>query len=81
MKQPDLSALFTRTSGGRVLSFLKKGALEHAIQLVGEEVHRQYILSFEPKGGEAGQFHSLRVVVRQRPELVAKTREGYWVLP
>jgi hypothetical protein len=30
--------------------------LEQAIQLVGEEVHRQYILSFEPKGGEPGSF-------------------------
>ncbi len=81
MKQPDLSEVFTRMSGGRTLSFLKKGALEHAIQLVGEEVHRQYILTFEPKGGEAGQFHPIRVVVKGRPELVAKTREGYWVLP
>jgi VWFA-related protein len=80
MARPDLASLFTRTTGGRTMSFLKKGALEQAIQLVGEEVHRQYILSFEPKGGEAGQFHSIRVMVKQRPELHAKTREGYWVV-
>jgi len=40
LHQPDLSSLFTRTTGGRALSFLKKHALEQAIQLVGEEVHR-----------------------------------------
>ena len=51
-----------------------------AIQLVGEEVHRQYILSFEPKGGEPGKFHAIRVVVKNRPELQANTREGYWVV-
>jgi VWFA-related protein len=79
--QPDLSSLFTRTTGGRTLNFLKKNALEQAIQLVSEEVHRQYILSFEPKGGEPGQFHSVRVAVRNRPELQAKTRDGYWVAP
>ena len=56
LHKPDLSSLFTKTTGGRTLSFLKKSALEQAIQLVGEEVHRQYILSFEPKGGEPGHF-------------------------
>ncbi len=80
LHQPDLSSLFTRTTGGRTLSFLKKNALEQAIQLVGEEVHRQYILSFEPKGGEPGEFHAIRVAVKARPELQAKTREGYWTL-
>ena len=80
LHQPDLSNLFTSTTGGRALSFLKKHALEQAIQLVGEEVHRQYILSFEPKGGEPGKFHAVRVEVKDRPELQAKTREGYWAV-
>ena len=80
LNQPDLSTLFTNTTGGRSLSFLKKSALEQAIQLVGEEVHRQYILSFEPKGGEPGKFHAIRVAVKNRPELQVKTREGYWAL-
>jgi VWFA-related protein len=80
LHQPDLSSLFTGTTGGRALSFLKKHALEQAIELVGEEVHRQYILSFEPKGGEPGKFHGVRVEVKNRPELRAKTREGYWAL-
>ena len=48
---------------------------------MGEEVHRQYILSFEPKGGRGPEkFHAIRVVVKDRPELRAKTREGYWAL-
>jgi len=80
LHKPDLSTLFTRTTGGTTLSFVKKHALEQAIQLVGEEVHRQYILSFEPKGGDAGKFHAVRVEVKNRPELQAKTREGYWTL-
>ncbi len=81
LHQPDLPSLFTRTTGGRTLSFLKKNALEQAIQLVGEEVHRQYILSFSPKGGEPGKYHAVRVAVKNRPDLQAKTREGYWALP
>ena len=78
LHQPDLSNLFTKTTGGRTLTFLKKSALEQAIQLVGEEVHRQYILNFQPKGGEPGEFHAIRVVVKSRPELHVRTREGYW---
>jgi VWFA-related protein len=80
LHQPDLSSLFTRTTGGQTLNFLKKSALEQAVQLVSEEVHRQYILTFEPKGGEPGTFHTIRVAVKDRPELSVKTREGYWVL-
>jgi VWFA-related protein len=81
LKKPDLASLFAKITGGRTLNFLKKNALEEAIQLVGEEVHRQYILSFEPKGGEPGKFHAIRVVVKDRPDLRASTRDGYWALP
>jgi len=77
LHQPDLASLFTKTTGGRTLNFLKKSALEQAIQLVSEEVHRQYILSFQPKLAEAGRFHTIRVEVKDRPDLLAKTREGY----
>ena len=79
-RQPDLSSLFTKTTGGRTLNFLKKNALEQAIQLVSEEVHRKYMLSFEPKGGEPGMFHAIRVAVKNRPELQVRTRAGYWAL-
>lgn len=78
LRRPDLAQLFPTTTGGRTLRFLKKNALEEAIQLVSEEVHRQYVLSFEPKGGPAGQFHTIRVVVKERPELTVRTRAGYW---
>ena len=81
LHQPDLSTLFTNVTGGRTLNFLKKNALEQAIQLVGEEIHRQYILSFEARSDDAGTFHAIRVAVRDRPDLRAKTRQGYWPLP
>ena len=80
LSKPDLAVLFTRITGGRTISFLQKGALEHAIQLIGEEIHRQYILSFSPKTVEPGIYHSIRVVVKDRPELQVRTREGYWAV-
>jgi VWFA-related protein len=80
LHQPDLSDLFTKITGGRALNFAKKNALEQAIQLVSDEVHRQYMISFEPKDDEPGRFHAIRVSVRNRPELQARTRAGYWSL-
>jgi len=80
LRKPDLSALFTSATGGRSLFFLKKNALEQAIQLVGAEVHRQYILTFQPKGGEPGRYHAIHVTVKDRPELTVRTRAGYWAL-
>jgi len=79
LHHPDLSNLFTTTTEGRTLSFLKN-ALEQAIQLVGDEVHRQYIVSFQAKGSEPGTFHAVRVTVKNRPQLQAKTRARYWTL-
>ena len=80
MTRPDLSDLFTRTTGGTTDSFLKKDALEKAVQAIASEVHRQYILSFEPHGGEAGQYHKISVIVKHRPDLQVKTRDGYWTV-
>ena len=80
LRQLDLARLFADSTGGRTQGFLRKKALEETIQLVGEEVHRQYILSFEPKGGEPGKFHTIHVAVRNRPDLQVKTRAGYWSL-
>lgn len=80
LKQPDLSNLFPTATGGRSLSFVKKNALEQTTQLIGEEVHRQYILSFEPKGGQTGEYHSLRVAVRDHAELRVRARAGYWAI-
>jgi hypothetical protein len=81
LHQRDLSTLFTTATGGRSLSFVRKNALEQTIKMVSEEVHRQYLLSFQPRGGEAGEFYRLRVAVRNRPDVQVRTRAGYWALP
>jgi len=56
LHKPDLSSLFAKTSGGRSLSFLKKSALEQAIQLVSEEVHRESFSVSNRKAACQGAF-------------------------
>ena len=78
--QPDLAELFAGTTGGRTLDFLKKDALEQAVQLIGQEVHRQYILTFEPKAADVGAFHAITVTAKNNPKLQVTTRSGYWAV-
>jgi len=78
--KPNSAEQLTRATGGRAVSFVKKEALEDAIQAIADEVHRQYIVSFTPRPGHPGQHHAIRVEVKGRPELTARTRAGYWSL-
>ena len=80
MSKPDIAEIFTRASGGTTDGFLKQNALENAIQSIGKEVHRQYILSFQPSQPEPGKFHEIRVTVKGYPDLHVKTRAGYWAV-
>ena len=80
LTRPNLSDLFTRSTGGQQIDFLTKASLESAIHNIGDEIHRQYILTFTPAGGEPGLFHAIRVEVKNRPDLKVKTREGYWTI-
>ena len=80
LTKPNIANLFPRLTGAQELSFLTKSALESEIHDIGEEIHRQYILTFPPASGREGLFHTIRVEVKDRPDLKVKTREGYWSL-
>ena len=76
--KPDNSVQLTRTTGGKAIGFVKQEALEEAIQAVASEVHRQYIVSFTPPPAKPGQYHTIRIEVKDHPEWTARTRGGYW---
>lgn len=80
LTKPNVADLFTRLTGAEQMAFLTKGALEAAIHDIGDEIHRQYILTFAPAPGQPGQFHRIRVEVKDRTDLKVRTREGYWAI-
>jgi VWFA-related protein len=80
LQAPDIAALFSRVTGAHTMNFLKKSGVEEEIHAIGEEVHRQYIATFQPPRGEPGQFHLIRAEVKAHPEWKVKTREGYWAV-
>jgi VWFA-related protein len=74
--------VFTQGTGGRKFSFIKERGLEDAVAAIGNEIHSQYILSYNPKPDTAlqGGFHQLQVTV-DYPRAKARTRPGYWLAP
>lgn len=74
----DTLDVFTRYTGGKEFSFLGQRSLEKAVSAVGEELHSQYLLSYNPDNLDEGGFHEIRVEVN-RPRLEVRTRPGYWV--
>ena len=78
LAKTNIAEAFTKYTGGRRVSFLKQKGLEDVIESLGDEIHNQYLISFTPPHGDPEEFHQIRVTVRNRPELVVRTRPGYW---
>jgi len=70
--------VFSRYTGGREYSFVSYGALEKAVLDIGEELHTQYLLSYNPNNKLEGGFHEIRVEI-DRADLKIRTRPGYWM--
>lgn len=67
-----------QSTGGEHLSFLTQKSLERLISRLGEELHSQYLISFQPQPGTEAGHHAIQVTVRGHPEYVVHARPGYW---
>jgi len=70
----DAMAKFT---GGKNVSFTRLAGLERVIAKVGEDLHSQYLLSFQAEVAESKAYHAIAVNVRHT-EAVVRARPGYW---
>ena len=64
-------------TGGEKVSFARLSGLERVIEKVGEDLHSQYLLSFQADITEGREYHTITVNVR-RPEAAVRGRPGYW---
>lgn len=72
--------LFTKGTGGSEFSFYRQKGLEEAIQHIGEELHSQYLISYNPNDKEEGGFHHITVAVAGHRDVArVQTRLGYWL--
>lgn len=64
-------------TGGEKVSFTRLAGLERVIGKVGDDLHMQYLLSFQASGAEDKIYHAINVNVK-RAEAVVRARPGYW---
>ncbi len=70
--------VFTKGTGGSEFAFMKQRGLENAIQRISDEIHSQYMISYNPNNKSEGGFHEISVEVDRR-DLKVTTRPGYWL--
>lgn len=68
-----------RATGGHMAGFLTVKSLERVVTNLGEELHSQYLLSFSPAVDAPPGLHRIEVKVRNREDLVVRSRPGYLV--
>ena len=64
-------------TGGEKVSFTRLAGLEKVIAKVGDDLHTQYLLSFQASASEDKIYHSITVNVRSA-QAVVRARPGYW---
>lgn len=70
--------LYSKYTGGNEQNFVGLKGLEDAMQKIGEELHSQYLLSYNPNNKEDGGYHTIQVKVNKSNRTI-RTRAGYWM--
>lgn len=81
MGKENSSEAMARATGGMKLSFLRLSGLEEMVGKIGDDLHMQYLLSFQPAPVQSAGYREIRVALRARPELTLRARPGYWAEP
>lgn len=71
----------TRQTGGAVYSPIDETELDRAFSQISAELSQQYILSYYPEDerNRRGEFRSISLTVKNRQNLIVRTRKGYYV--
>ncbi len=75
----DPSTQFAHASGGAQFFFIRQKGLEDAIQRISQDVHSQYLVSYNPSNGTEGGYHTITVSIDREPTYKCRTRPGYWI--
>lgn len=65
-------------SGGAYIHFDNQKEFDRDIGRIGNYVHNQYMLSFQPSNATEG-FHALHVDLNQHPDMSVNSRTSYWL--
>lgn len=70
-----------RATGGAVYSPIDEAEMNDAYNQISAELSQQYILSYYPEDArtDRGEFRSISLTVKGKPNLQVRTRNGYYV--
>jgi VWFA-related protein len=71
-------AVASTATGGAHISTMRDNSIEKAMDLIGGELHAQYVLGYRPPGDEPSGYHEIKVTV-SRPGVNVRTRPGYYL--
>ena len=74
------AAELARFSGGWSNGFTRRKGLEDALTRISDDLHQQYVLTFEGREVANGEYRSLDVSVPRRPDFKLRHRPGYWIM-
>jgi VWFA-related protein len=74
------ATLFTKGTGGEQFPFTTQHGLEDAISRIGDEIHSQYLITYNPNNKQDGGFHKIEVEVIGR-QYKCETKPGYFMSP
>jgi VWFA-related protein len=80
MKENASSELAT-LSGGEYLNFTTRKGFDQALGHLANQLHNFYLLSFQPQATPSPGYHTLRVSVPERPDVLVRSRSTYWFEP
>jgi VWFA-related protein len=75
----NAASVYAQHTGGVLNRFTLKRGLEQAVSRVSEDLHLQYLLSFEAVNAPVGVYQPLVVRLPRRPDLSVRHRPGYWI--
>lgn len=72
--------LYAEGTGGLYHHTFGRAALEEVLNRIGQDLHGQYLITYQPSNRDQGGFHRIEVKVG-RPSVSVRTRPGYFLGP
>jgi len=80
VKMAHALAVASAATGGAYQSTMRDRSIEKTMDMIGGELHAQYLLGYRPQGEEPSGYHEIKVTV-SRANVKVRTRPGYWLPP
>ena len=73
-------AIASQGTGGLHMGTFRDRSIEKAMNEIGNDLHGEYLIAYNPPGNERYGYHNIEVRVTQ-PDLKIRTRPGYFLAP